>query len=102
MESNPQKHIHNIPVGIRVVVCGTFEIVLYPSLHSLKQAACAKLKDKFPHLCQGGCEHVGDVADYADHGEADEDDHPKPQEDVDLKERLMTNYIELLTLSKHP
>ena len=38
------------------------------------------------HLCQGGCEHVDDVADYADHGETDEDDHPKPQEDVNLSE----------------
>ena len=60
------------------------------------------IQREIEYLCQGGGEHVDDVADYADHGEADEDDHPEPKEDVNLKERLMTNYIELLTLSKHP
>ena len=28
------------------------------------------------------------MADYADHGEADEDDQPEPQEDVDLLDTI--------------
>ena len=47
--------------------------------HSVQNTECPackfhEYKAKFVHLCQGGSEHVDDVADYADHGEADKDD----------------------------